>query len=175
MHLSIETLPPVLELEYMSGSVELVPDDTDTLTEENYVITSVNVDVSDPGITLNYTSDPTKLVVSGAYNNQFQHQLGYTEPQVDELTAPVEVFTSSWSEVPEPADTESIWFLFEYTPPASVSVTVTYEIEASWVEVDSTIITNPTQTDRSETFYISQVVSYDIATNITQFKKYYPD
>lgn len=175
MHLDINTLPAVLELNGFSGVVRLVPDDADPITEVDYIITAVRASKSDSGIILDFSTDPTQLSISGSYQEQFSHRIGYTEPQVDVYTAPVKVFTKTWASVPEPEEIDLIWFLFEYTPPSTLTSSIVYEVDVSWIERDETLPGEPVDTEKTDTFMVSQIVNYDIDTNVSQFKKYYPD
>lgn len=175
MHLDPSTLPPVLELDDASGIVRLVPDNVIPVTEIDYEIKAVRMSKVDSGITLDFTSDPTQMSISGSYVEQFSHRIGFAEPQVDALTPPVQKLVKTWAEVPEPSETDKIWFLFEYTAPSVMTTSITYELDVEWTERDETIPGSPVDTPMARTFTISQVVNYDTDTNVAQFKKYYPD
>lgn len=172
MHLSITSLPPVLELGDNSGIISLVPDNVGLVTEEQFVVTAASISPADSGMVLDFVSNPTALTLSGRYEEQFAHTIKFNKPQVDDYTAPESVTTTTWADVPDPGD-PGIWFLYEYTPPGVMTKTVTYTIQASWNEVDATIPPGTT-TPRTGTFTATQVVNYDTDTNVAEFKRYYP-
>jgi hypothetical protein len=128
---------------------------------------------ADSGMVLDFVSNPTALGLSGRYEEQFAHTISFNKPQVDAYTAPESVTTTTWADVPDPGD-PGIWFLYEYSPPGIMTVTVTYTIQASWTETDSTDPLLPVVTPKTGTFTATQVVNYDTDTNVAEFKRYYP-
>ena len=175
MQISPTSLAPVNELESAGGTITLVPNNVPPITETDYYITDVRMSNSDTGITLDWTTDPTSLVISGAYVEQFRHRIGYAEPQVDLLTAPATHVVKTWAEVPPPENTGDIWFLFEYTPPNIMTRNITYSIDVEWIEREEDLLGGPEiVTDKSQTFTITQTVNYDIDANVAKFKTYHP-
>lgn len=202
MNITPNTLPAIMELSPVSITFTPVPS-TDVVTPEgtvneiNAVISGIQLNPSDEGLDLSFSD--LSAVVSGSYTSQFNVKMSYTEPQIerdasgeplrDPEGAPiynsklplVQHDVNKWSSIPEPGDIENVWYLYKFKPPAVVSTSVSFTVSVDWVEetipaADAAgVVGDPTYVPNSGSFNVSQVINWDMDTNVAQFRKYYPE
>lgn len=169
MQLSVTSFPDVIELINHTDTVSMVLESDANATESNAVITGFTADTSDSGMTLSFTGDTA--TATGRYEEQFESEIGYAEPQVDLLTKPVYVEVKSWGPVPDPTATDDIWFLYKYRAPDILTRTVTYTVTGTYdYEVLLPTPVPPVQMPFTAT--VTKVVNYDLDANVAEFKRY---
>ena len=187
MKLSISDIPLVFEQEQFSGSVRLVPETIPDVSREiNEVINSVTMSVVDDGLTLDYTTDPTALSLSGRYTKQFDNVISYNKPQVDDFTKPESVTVKGWGSMPAGGvEDPEFWFLYKWQPPSKTSVTVTFTLDVSYDIEDITpppvvpgakskmvVVKNKITHVDSKILTVTQGVRFDADTNLSEFKRW---
>lgn len=195
MKLNINSLPPIHDFTSQDITVTPVPESGPTgYSEVLEAITSVSISPTDSGMSSTFTSGNARIF--GEYRDQFVMAMSYTEPQIerDESGDPirdgsgaviensklplVQHSVSGWGDVPLPEDTENIWYLYEFKPPSETESSVTLTVSGTMSTHTSSTPPLPTDpvvvTGVPWSASINQAVSWDIDTNVAEFKKYYP-
>ena len=142
----------------------------DALGETNPVILSVTPDVADSGVSVDIGVGTFSLV--GAYREQFEHHIKWSENQPPDHSPPTKHESLSWEDVPL-FGVGVFDFLFAYIPPSIMSTTVTYSVVGTYDVADPLLPTLPA-VETAFTGTVTQEVTYDVPSNVEEFKRRLP-